>query len=61
VLSHCRYNSHGFMGKEGYEKLSFPETTTQVLRETQRTELERHFFGAMKESTEKEGKKTYQR
>lgn len=37
-------------------KPSFPERTAQILRETQRTELERHLFVAS-EITGEEGKK----
>lgn len=45
------------MGEGACEKCSFPEPPTQVLRDTQRTGLERHLFEAMKESTGKGKKK----
>lgn len=45
------------MSEESWEKLSFPKSPTQVLRENQRTGLKTHFFGATKESTGKQGKK----
>lgn len=58
-LTHCRYNSCccNFIGEESWTKLSFPKSPTQVLRETQRTVLKTHLFGATKESTGKQGKK----